>query len=74
MNDVGNKRDLEILLKDGRKLGVAQFGGIGGYPILAFHGTPGSRIWFKGDDKISHSLGIRLITVDRPGYGLSDPK
>ena len=41
---------------------------------MALHGTPGSRIWFEEDDPIAKELGVRLITVDRPGDGLSDKK
>lgn len=63
-----------IYLADGRRLGYADYGLKNGFPIIALHGTPGSRIWFEENDPISLELGIRLITVDRPGYGLSDPK
>ena len=61
-----------ITLNDGRKLGYMKYGDPNGFPILAFHGTPGSRIWFFDNDQTSISLGINLITIDRPGYGLSD--
>ncbi len=63
-----------IYLADGRKLGYQQYGDKKGFPILGFHGTPGSRLWFEEDDPVSQKFGIRLITVDRPGYGISDPK
>ena len=59
-------------LKDGRSLGYHFYGDNNGFPVLAFHGTPGSRLWFKDDDPISQDLGVKLITIDRPGYGLSD--
>ena len=61
-----------ITLPDGRKLAYKVYGKQDGFPVFAFHGTPGSRIWFKDDDPVSHKVGIKLITVDRPGYGLSD--
>ena len=68
-------RDNHIhILSDGRKLGFIEYGDLQGYPIFAFHGLPGSRIWFKKDDEESKILGIRLITVDRPGFGNSDQK
>ncbi|MFJ7932186.1 alpha/beta fold hydrolase [Peribacillus sp. NPDC096448] len=63
-----------LQLNDGRKLGYIQYGKKDGIPIFLFHGTPGSRIWFLDDDEVSNSLGIRLISIDRPGYGLSDLK
>lgn len=67
-------QDRKIQLGDGRSLGYAEYGAPEGYPIFGFHGLPGSRIWFEGDDPVAEQLGIRLITIDRPGYGISDPK
>ncbi|MBB6633062.1 alpha/beta fold hydrolase [Cohnella thailandensis] len=65
---------LVLNLKDGRKLGYAEYGDRSGVPVLFFHGTPGSRLLFLDDDPACISLGIRLISLDRPGFGLSDPK
>ena len=61
-------------LKDGRKLGFAEFGDLTGIPIFHFHGHPGSRleILLQGDKPIKH--GVHFIAVDRPGIGLSDFK
>jgi pimeloyl-ACP methyl ester carboxylesterase len=67
-------RDYFVPLKDGRKLAVIEYGDKHGVPVMFFHGTPGSRLLFLEDDEISKALGIRLISLDRPGYGLSDPK
>lgn len=61
-------------LSDGRKMGYIEYGDLNGFPIFAFHGTPGSRVWLPGDDEIAKANGVRLITVDRPGYGNSDQK
>ncbi|MDO9130990.1 MAG: alpha/beta hydrolase, partial [Anaerolineales bacterium] len=41
-----------------------------GAPVFFFHGIPGSRI-FRPPDEITAKMGVRLICVDRPGYGLS---
>lgn len=71
---IKSRRNQTITLKDGRKLGFSEYGDKRGFPIIGFHGTPGSRLWFPEDDDVSTSLGIRLITIDRPGYGSSDPK
>ena len=63
-----------IELQDGRHLGYANFGNPKGFPVFYFNGFPGSR--FEGkffDDGLKESQ-IRLIAVDRPGIGLSDPK
>jgi pimeloyl-ACP methyl ester carboxylesterase len=62
--------DSTITLRDGRKLGYAEFGDPNGKPLLFWSG--GSRIGRHPDDSIAESLGVRLITVDRPGFGLSD--
>ena len=61
-----------FILSDGRRLGYAEFGDPHGQPIFFFHGQPGNRFFRHPDDAIASSLGIRLITFDRPGYGLSD--
>ena len=66
--------DHSITLRDGRRLSYLEFGALDGEPVLFFHGTPGSRLFYHPDESILINLGIRLITVDRPGYGRSDPK
>jgi pimeloyl-ACP methyl ester carboxylesterase len=65
-------RDLstEVLaLEDGRKLTYRTYGAADGYPILALHGTPGSRLKFAPADRIAGRLGLRIISLDRWGYG-----
>lgn len=57
-----------IALADGRSLSYAEYGDPHGQAVFFFHGTPGSR-FFHPDDGITHRLGVRLITTDRPGYG-----
>jgi pimeloyl-ACP methyl ester carboxylesterase len=61
-----------VRLRDGRSLGHAERGNPGGPVVLDFHGNPGSRLSFWGDDDVIRASGIRLISVDRPGIGLSD--
>ncbi|MHA1264406.1 MAG: alpha/beta fold hydrolase [Candidatus Helarchaeota archaeon] len=61
-----------ITLKDGRKLGYAEFGALQKKPIFYFHGHRSSRLEPKMYDFEKKSYGVRLIAVDRPGYGLSD--
>jgi pimeloyl-ACP methyl ester carboxylesterase len=62
-----------ITLKDGRKLGYAEYGVPTGFPVLGFHGTPGSRLMMKVVENAALVNGVRLIAPDRPGYGLSQP-
>lgn len=58
-------------LKDGRRLGFAEYGEPEGTPIILFHDLWGNRSLRHPDDSILKRLGIRLIGVDRPGYGAS---
>jgi pimeloyl-ACP methyl ester carboxylesterase len=56
-----------------RRVAVRLWGPEFGYPVFLLHGTPGSRLSVHlRNDQLSR-LGVRLITYDRPGYGLSDP-
>lgn len=72
MKNTLNISDKVISLRDGRKLGYAEYGDPHGKPIFFFHGLPGSRRQRHPDDSIATELGARIITIDRPGYGLSD--
>jgi pimeloyl-ACP methyl ester carboxylesterase len=63
----GNIRGEAITLPDERKLGYLLIGE--GHPVFWFHGLPGSRISVLNLSKISGPL--KLIGVDRPGFGLS---
>jgi pimeloyl-ACP methyl ester carboxylesterase len=56
-------------LSDGRALGYAEWGD--GAPVFGFHGTSLSRLAHLGEEA-PRAAGVRLILVDRPGYGLSD--
>lgn len=60
-----------ITLKDGRSLGYAEYGFSNGFPILFFHGLPGSRFEAKKLHAAALKLQVRLIGLDRPGMGLS---
>ena len=61
-----------IRLRDGRRLGYAEWGDPGGRPLLYFHGWPGSRVEGRLADEAAQATGVRLIAIDRPGMGLSD--
>lgn len=63
-----------IILKDGRRLGYAEYGDAKGKPIFFFHGWPSSRFQGSVTHNSAKKLGIRIISPDRPGYGLSDFK
>ncbi|KAI9740336.1 MAG: Ribosome biogenesis protein [Cirrosporium novae-zelandiae] len=58
-------------LSDGRFLGFAEYGHPKGAPIFFFHGFPGSRFEPEEWDDLAKRLDARIISVDRPGMGLS---
>lgn len=41
--------------------------------MVYLHGTPDSRLARHPDDELSAEAGVRLLAVDRPGYGSSAP-
>ena len=64
--------DARVLeLADGRELAWGEMGAPDGFPVLVFHGTPGSRRQVLVDPAPALAAGVRLIAPDRPGYGLS---
>lgn len=63
-----------FFLPDGRRLGYAEFGDPSGAVVLWFHGTPGARRQFPMiGRRAARELGLRVILVERPGSGMSDP-
>jgi pimeloyl-ACP methyl ester carboxylesterase len=66
--------DQQIQLRDGRRLGYAEYGASAGKPVFFFHGLPGSRLFRHPDDSLARSAGVRILAPDRPGMGLSDYK
>ena len=63
-----------LRLNDGRNLGYAEWGDRRGSPVFYFHGFPGSRLEARLADHAAARHHIRLIGLDRPGYGISDSK
>lgn len=60
-------------LPDGRTLAYSVSGPPDGGPVVAHHGTPGSRLFAAPLSAAAVAEGIRLIVPDRPGYGRSSP-
>jgi len=57
-----------------RRLGYAEYGDPSGPVVLWFHGTPGGRRQFPLlGRRAAENLGLRVVVVERPGSGLSDP-
>jgi pimeloyl-ACP methyl ester carboxylesterase len=65
--------DHVIRLRDGRAMGFAEFGARDGFPIVNAHGGLACRLDVTAADPVATETGIRLISPDRPGVGLSDP-
>lgn len=60
-----------LRLADGRTLGCLELGDPAGAPVLYFHGLPGSRLEARVAAAAARRLGVRLLAVDRPGFGQS---
>jgi pimeloyl-ACP methyl ester carboxylesterase len=65
--------DQRYRLPDGRMIGFAEFGVVDGAPLFYCHGLPASRLEGRLFDAAAAGNGVRLIVIDRPGFGLSDP-
>ena len=51
---------------------MAEFGAPDGPAVVLLHRSPGSRL-LDPDPGATAAAGVRLICVDRPGYGATDP-
>jgi pimeloyl-ACP methyl ester carboxylesterase len=60
-------------LRDWRRLGCLQVGEASGFPIFHFHGNGSSRFEVLLLADLAQAAGVRLIGLDRPGIGDSDP-
>ena len=56
----------------GRAIGFAEWGDPDGRPVVVFHGCPGSRLLGIGCEKVAGELGLRMVCLERPGFGRSD--
>ncbi|KAJ3053411.1 hypothetical protein HK097_004355 [Rhizophlyctis rosea] len=68
---INPKENQTLQLPDGRTLGFAEYGTSTGYPLFFFHGFPSSRLEARVCDSLAHKRNIRIISPDRPGFGLS---
>jgi pimeloyl-ACP methyl ester carboxylesterase len=58
-----------LRLPDGRRVSYRIYGAPDGIPVLALHGTPGAHLKYAVAHDVSVQLGLKLIAVDRWGYG-----
>ena len=62
-----------VPLAGGRTLTLDDVGDPAGVPVVYLHGTPDSRLARHPDDGLASAAGVRLLAVDRPGYGGTSP-
>lgn len=67
-------KDFTVRLRDGRSMGIASVGRDDGFPIIHCHGSGSSRLEVELFAAQASQAGVRLIGLDRPGVGRSDPK
>ncbi len=65
-----NRSSQTLRLESGRSLGYAEWGDASGFPLFHFHGSSSSRLEHPVQEGVLS--GVRLVTIDRPGHGLSD--
>jgi pimeloyl-ACP methyl ester carboxylesterase len=64
-----------IELVDGRRLTYAEMGCRDGFCVIYLHGAIGSPLQGSGPLREAlDALGVRLVLVQRPGFGASDPQ
>jgi pimeloyl-ACP methyl ester carboxylesterase len=66
------QHDRRVTLRDGRRIGVAEFGSASGRPVFYFHGFPASRLEAQLVHGAAVRQQVRLVALDRPGFGHSD--
>jgi pimeloyl-ACP methyl ester carboxylesterase len=72
MNRNQPRTDRTLNAPNGRRIGVAEFGSPDGPVVVLLHRSPGSRL-LDPDPAATAAAGVRLVCVDRPGYGTTDP-
>ncbi len=61
-----HRKDI-VQLSDGAVVAFQDYGDLSGTPVLFCHGWPSSRTMAQLADQPARSLGIRIISPDRPG-------
>lgn len=69
MNIAAIVSEQRIELADGRSLGYAEYGAPQGTPVIVFLGSAARGL--RPPDRITAAHNVRLLTVERPGIGLS---
>jgi pimeloyl-ACP methyl ester carboxylesterase len=66
--------DSTVTLSDGRVLAYTDLGASNGQLVIHCHGAPSSRLELTHFDQAFAGLNVRVVTIDRPGYGGSSPQ
>ncbi len=64
----------KLTLPDGRRLSYRDYGDPAGVAVLHLHEGLGSCLLPPGSQARALALGVRVVSIDRPGYGESDPR
>jgi pimeloyl-ACP methyl ester carboxylesterase len=71
---MGDGADTDLVrLPDGRRAQLWQGGAPAGPTVVFLHGCPDTRHAARTGDGAARRAGVRLVAVNRPGYGRSDP-
>ena len=71
---VAPRVEASIKLRDGRRIGFAEYGPPQGRPVLWFHGTPGARRQIPPTARSAAAeRNVRIVALERPGVGASSP-
>jgi pimeloyl-ACP methyl ester carboxylesterase len=60
-----------VTLASGRQIALDECGDPHGHPVFFFHGWPASRLQGAGFSVEAREFGLRILSPDRPGIGLS---
>jgi pimeloyl-ACP methyl ester carboxylesterase len=69
--DSSSKTDQTLQLPDGRTVCFAEYGHVEGPVLVYCHGYPGSRLEAAFLPAHAAEAQVRVLSLDRPGYGLS---
>ncbi|MET3664061.1 alpha/beta fold hydrolase [Caulobacter sp. 1776] len=58
---------------DGTRIAWSDYGPIGGKPVMIVHSSMTSRLAPSGLVAALQAAGFRVLSIDRPGFGMSDP-
>lgn len=68
------ERFFSIQVAPGRRIGVLELGVPDGFPVFYMHGFPACRLEARLVAEDLPATGARLLALDRPGFGRSDPQ